>query len=301
MQTGRRRKMPAMVMSRFFRRLLVVLTTQTVLASAVWAHDSWFETSATARAGELRLSLATGTLFPVQEGSVGEGAPVTTGCRHGSAVARPLRIVRDTPKALLMRAQIKLPPSVNASAAASASALGKAGHSAITCWAQLVPLEVTIAPEIVPNYLKEINASPELRANWAAMLVRGLPWKERYTKHARIELIDTRLGTGLGPVPQAAPMGMDIVMNSPGGSPQRGDEVTFTLLRDGQPLAGLPLELKSAITRLSFWTQTDSAGRATLRLPLAGRWLARAVDLRLSTTVPDEWESRFVTLAFEVR
>ena len=90
-------------------------------------------------------------------------------------------------------------------------------------------------------------------------------------------------------------------MDSLGGSPQRGDEVTFTLLRDGQPLAGLPLELKSALTRLSFWTQTDGAGRATLRLPLAGRWLARAVDLRLSTTAPDEWESRFVTLAFEVR
>ena len=294
-----------MLMTRFFRRffhrLLAVLVTQTTLASAAWAHDSWFEASATARAGELRLSLATGNLFPVQESSVGEGAPVATGCRHGNALARPLRIVRDTPKALLLRSQIKVQPSVDASDTASASARVKASHSAISCWAQLVPLEVTIAPEIVPNYLKEINASPELRANWAAMLARGLPWKERYTKHARIELIDTRLGTGLGPAPQAAPMGMDILMDSPGGSPQRGDEVTFTLLRDGQPLTALPLELKSALTRLSFWTQTDGAGRVKLRLPLSGRWLARAVDLRLSPTAPDEWESRFVTLAFEVR
>ena len=294
-----------MLMTRFFRRffrhffhrLLAVLVTQTTLASAAWAHDSWFEASATARAGELRLSLATGNLFPVQESSVGEGAPVATGCRHGNAVARPLHIVRDTPKALLLRAQIKVQPNVNASAADHT----KVGHSAITCWAQLVPLEVTIAPEIVPNYLKEINASPELRANWAAMLARGLPWKERYTKHARIELIDTRLGASLGPAPQAAPMGMDILMDSPGGSPQRGDEVTFTLLRDGQPLTALPLELKSALTRLSFWTQTDGAGRVKLRLPLSGRWLARAVDLRLSPSAPDEWESRFVTLAFEVR
>jgi hypothetical protein len=35
-------------------------------------------------------------------------------------------------------------------------------------------------------------------------------------------------------------------------------------------------------------------------VPLAGHWLLRGTDLRLSDTVPDSWDSRFVTLAFSV-
>jgi len=34
--------------------------------------------------------------------------------------------------------------------------------------------------------------------------------------------------------------------------------------------------------------------------PLAGRWVLRGTELRLSETEPDVWESRFVTLAFEI-
>ena len=36
------------------------------------------------------------------------------------------------------------------------------------------------------------------------------------------------------------------------------------------------------------------------RLPLAGRWVLRGTDLRLSSERPDTWDSRFVTLAFDV-
>ncbi len=272
--------------------LRLFLALIAALASPAWAHDSWFAASPTPRAGEVRLSLATGNLFPKQESSVGAGAPVASGCRHGDAPAQPLRITRDTPQALLMHSDIHIAVKPRASA--------KPGHPAITCWAQLVPLQVNIAPEIVPNYLKEIDASPALRSTWAEMLARGVPWKETYTKHARIERFDARLGSEHPPPPQATPMGMDIVLDGLGRAPMRGDELAFTLLRDGQPLAGLPVELKSALTRISFWTQTDGAGRAKLRVPLAGEWLLRAVDLRLSTTANDEWDSRFVTLAFEV-
>ena len=37
----------------------------------------------------------------------------------------------------------------------------------------------------------------------------------------------------------------------------------------------------------------------TLRLPLAGAYLLRGVDLRVSTSGADTWESRFVMLGFE--
>jgi hypothetical protein len=34
--------------------------------------------------------------------------------------------------------------------------------------------------------------------------------------------------------------------------------------------------------------------------PLPGRWVLRGTDLRTSEREPDSWESRFVTLAFEI-
>ena len=41
-------------------------------------------------------------------------------------------------------------------------------------------------------------------------------------------------------------------------------------------------------------------GRVRIQAPLAGQWVLRGTDLRLSERVPDTWESRFVTLAFEI-
>jgi hypothetical protein len=51
---------------------------------------------------------------------------------------------------------------------------------------------------------------------------------------------------------------------------------------------------------VGLWSQTDEQGRVTLQAPLAGRWILRGTDLALSASRPDEWESRFATLAFEV-
>jgi hypothetical protein len=37
-----------------------------------------------------------------------------------------------------------------------------------------------------------------------------------------------------------------------------------------------------------------------VQAPLPGRWLLRGTELRLSQERPDTWDSRFVTLAFDV-
>ena len=37
-----------------------------------------------------------------------------------------------------------------------------------------------------------------------------------------------------------------------------------------------------------------------MTVPLAAKWMLRGTDLRLSTSNPDFWDSRFVTLTFEV-
>jgi hypothetical protein len=149
-----------------------------------------------------------------------------------------------------------------------------------------------LAPDKVPVYLQDIQATPEVRATWAAMQARGLPWRERYTKHARIEL---------GP-PSAwpAPVGLDLHIENSNSKARVGTNLSVQALRDGQPLAGLAVELRSEASPLGIWRRTDAQGRIALAVPLAGRWMLRGVDLRVSAADPDRWDSRFVTLAFDV-
>ena len=46
--------------------------------------------------------------------------------------------------------------------------------------------------------------------------------------------------------------------------------------------------------------RTDAAGRATIALPSAGRWLLRATVLRRAGDAALDWESEFATLSVAV-
>ena len=75
------------------------------------------------------------------------------------------------------------------------------------------------------------------------------------------------------------------------------------MLRDGRPLPGLAVALRhraDTTTSSGLWLRTDEQGRVPLHLHSAGKWLLRGIDIRPSPTVPEAWDSRFVTLAFEV-
>ncbi|MBC7995771.1 MAG: DUF4198 domain-containing protein [Rhizobacter sp.] len=248
------------------------------MAGSASAHDTWFERLPSAKPGELRLALGTGNRFPVHEFGVGAASLRASGCRANTlnASVGPLKTVRETPTALIVRAQ-------------------SATTAAVTCWAQQQPFEVEIAPPIVETYFKEINAPQALRTAWAEMRARGITWKERYSKHARIELPGQRGGSA-----QPTGMAMDVLLQSGLQAVRVGDALVFQVLRDGEPLPGLAVELHSNQSPIGFWKQTDAQGRVSFAPPLAGRWVLRGTDLRLSTTEPDTWESRFVTLAFEV-
>ena len=250
------------------------------MAGSAGAHDTWFERLPSARPGELRLALGTGNRFPVHEFGVSTASLRESGCRIHTQTPRvaPLKTVRETPHALIVRAQAQ--PT-----------------AAVTCWAQQEPFEVEISPPIVEVYFKEINAPQPVRAAWAEMRARGVTWKERFSKHARIELVGRHKGS---PTPHPTPMAMDVLLQSGLQTLRVGDALQFQVLRDGQPLPGLAVELHSDQSPLGFWKQTDAHGRVSFTPPLAGRWVLRGTDLRPSTTVPDTWESRFVTLAFEV-
>lgn len=224
------------------------------------------------------LKLGTGNRFPRHEFTVGEASLREQGCRRNGAKAMPLQVTGETVQALSLTAR-------------------PGGVGPVTCWAQQQPFEIEIAPATVEVYLKEVNASPAVRAAWAELQARGQPWRERYAKHARIELASQRTGTEA-----ATPTGMamDVLLESGLQPLAAGDTVRFQVLRDGQPLLDLAVELQNDQSGFGFWKKTDAEGRVSFQVPLEGRWLLRGTDLRLSPTMPDTWDSRFVTLAFKV-
>lgn len=262
-------------------------------ATAANAHDTWFEPLPGPN-GTVQLALGTGNQFPRFESGLGAEFLTRQGCRSSAG------------HTLALRAEHNLAAAANALLLRPART---AANPVSSCWAQLRSFEVEVEPALVPVYLDEIRASAAVRAAWATLQARGLPWKEHYTKHARVVLrAPSPATTTAGPAP-GADMGLDIIAG-PGAQTLRvGQVLDVQVLRDGVPLAGLALELRSESSPVGSWHHTDAEGRLSVRLPLAGRALLRGVDLRLAdatgtevldAAAADHWLSRFVTLAFEV-
>jgi len=244
-----------------------LLLSIALAAPAAWAHDTWFE-RIDANDAAPRLALGTGNRFPVQESGIDAKFVVESGCR-AARVATSLQPTGQAEHALQLRA----------------------APSASTCWLQTTPFEVTLAADKIALYLREVNPDTAQRAAWADMQRRGQPWRERYVKNARIELGE--------PSALPAPLGLDLVIEHTG--PIRpGQDFTVRVLRDGQPLPGQAVELRSEASPLGIWRRSDDNGRLSMPAPAVGRWLLRGVDLRLSTTTPDLWDSRFASTVFEI-
>ena len=204
-------------------------------ASCARAHDTWFAPRVSNNPAQVALMLGTGNQFPVHETGVGFEYLVRSGCRsdlRGKPIA--LQRVGDTPTALWLRVPARK-------------------DQPLSCWAQLTPFEVQLAPDKIAIYLKDIQASATVRQAWAGMSARGVPWKERYTKHARIDLAPDD-GAAL-PVDMA----MDVLLESPQRPLQQGQTLQFRVLRDGQPTA----RLRGADAQRAQFVRTVAQDRCT--------------------------------------
>ena len=254
-------------------------------AGASHAHDTWFAPLPSDTPCSVALALGTGNRFPVHESGIGMQHLLVSGCRTEPGAA-PVSLQRsgDAPTALHVRVRAER-------------------AQALTCWAQTAAFEVELTDDKIARYLKEIQAPSAVRDTWALMRARGVKWKERYTKHARIEL---NVGAGARTLEPGASAGvpvnmaMDVLLEAPQRTPRRGDMLQFRVLRDGQPLPDFAVELRGDRLPIGIWRKTDAEGRVRVPAPLAGRWVLRGTELRPSEREPDTWESRFVTLAFEV-
>jgi hypothetical protein len=264
------------------RRLALFVVLLLCASTAARAHDTWFEKLPTPRgqaSAHGQLLLGTGNRYPVQESGVDMVYLTQQGCKTNTAAspAEPLSKVRNMDTALVLRAPT----------------------NAHTCWAQLQGFDVAMPGDKVALYFREIQAPGAVKEAWAAQQAQGLSWTERYTKHARVALSAAGFEA-------PSPMAVDMVIEGadPSASGLRmGQPLRLRVLRGGQPVAGLAVELQTRNSRWGVWRRTDAEGRALWPALPAGSWLARATELRLAAADASHgqrWESDFMTLAFEV-
>lgn len=265
--------------SRPWPRILACAAALTALAGSVSAHDTWFQRLPGA-AATLPLALGTGKQFPAQEFAVGPEHLARQGCADADGAVWPMTPHGGTATALHLQS-----PSAS---------------TGLSCWAQLQPMEIEMPADKVRLYLDEVQAPAAVRAAWAAMQARGLPWRERYTKHARIELPGNLSGRRSPLAARPSGMGMDMLMLGGPADIRVGAALVVQVQRDGQPLPGFAVQLRSELSPVGLWQQTDAQGRVHLRPPLPGRWLLRGTELTAPVTGAGRWEGRFVTLAFDV-
>jgi hypothetical protein len=251
------------------KRLFVSIAVL-ALAGAAAAHDTWFEPLPNGN-----LALGTGNRFPVNEIAVDDKYFVKSGCVAADGKARSLDKLRFTDKATLLRSKDRV------------------GSEPLTCFVQLQPFDIDLPADKIEIYFKEIRPSEAALAAWADLKARGLPFRERYTKSARIDV-------GADASSQPTGTAMDALQSSPRGALTVGSEAVFQVLLDGKPLTDFPVELINERSPVGLWHRTDAQGRITAKLPLPGRWLLRGTELRLSASDATRWESQFITYAFEV-
>lgn len=280
------------------RRVAAAATLAVALAGGgtvgvAQAHDSWFRVLPPTDRGQLVLALGTGNQYPDYDTPVLAAQVQGSGCLGRGVRETPLRPGAETLWSTLAEA-LKGPPWLVLRTGRPVSAA-----VAVRCWAQLVPIDIDLDDATVEVYLAEIGATPALRQRWAALRAQGVRWRERYVKHARIE-ID---GDGVTEVvPEAIDgLGLDVLTETTARPLRAGQRLRWQLRRDGRPLPGLPVELRSASGGHSLWLTSDAEGRVEAILPGPGRWLLRGTDVRPDAADPQRWDSRFVTLAFEVQ
>jgi hypothetical protein len=94
--------------------------------------------------------------------------------------------------------------------------------------------------------------------------------------------------------------GLDLRVENTNAVLRVGDTLQVQMLRKGQALPGIAMELRNDLSPVGIWRKSDEQGRISFPLPLAARWLLRGVDLRPAANAAERWESDFLSVAFEV-
>ena len=266
-------------------RLRATLAALSLVGSGTtFAHDTWLHVAEQQPgSGLLALQMGSGARYPKSEGAVPGSRVVDPGCADETGAGRPLAPRQELPVMLELRTRV-----------------GPA--KAVACWLELLPVELTLTPELVQVYFQDIRAPQSVRDAWAARQKAGLAWKEVYRKYVRIET----------PLPGAEAVAASAAMRLPRNYPLEllpvGHELVvaraeaeFQALAAGRPVPGLAVEFVSLRNPAGIWRQTDADGRIRLALPFGGEWLVRSTVLHIPVSPQEPWRSSFATLTVQVR
>lgn len=264
------------------RRIALSLAVVALLASATVAaaHDTWvLPSSMRVPVGRpVVLTLTSGITFPHEESAIAPERIDRSEVRLADDI-EPLPRARRAPHAL----QYMWTPRVPGVA---------------TVAIELAPRSLELKPKEVKEYFAEIHASPVLIAQWDSVPAPRR-WRESYTKHA---VSYVRVGPAGPDTSWKVPMGLalEIVPDVNPTALSAGATLPVRVTVNSSPLVGFSLGARLEGRKTSQFVTTDASGRATVRLPVKGRWLLFGTHLRRANAPDLEWRSDFVTTTIYV-
>ena len=261
-------------------RLAAAIVACLLVVAVAQAHDTWIVATPSGAGSNatLRVDMTSGMAFPTLESGI-----------------RPERVTRAM---LRVGGESRALPAPLATRVSLRYSLPLTPPGIAVVWVQLAPRALDLKPELIEEYLHEIGALQTAGARWRA---RAEPkrWHEVYRKHTKTY---ARFGaSAAGDESWRDPVGMELEL-APESDPTAlaaGQAFSLVLLKNGQPLAGLPVaaERGSKADRKRSLATSDAAGRVRFELDRAGPWLFAATELRENGA---DWESDFTTLTVVV-
>ena len=265
------------------KRIAVALTAVALFGSAtlVAAHDTWLlPSSMRVPVGRtVALSLTSGMAFPADDFAIDPKRIARAEIRLNGKVEQ-LRGGRSRPTSLRYTWTPRAP-------------------GVATIAVELAPKTLTLEPKLIEEYFQEIHAGPSIRAQWDSIPMPK-QWRESYVKHATSFV---RVGAPKGDSSWALPvgLGLEIIPERDPTALVAGDVLPVRVLLHGAPLPGIAVGARREGQSSESFVPTDAAGRASVRLPRAGRWLLFGTDLRRAKEAGLEWRSDFITTTIGVR
>jgi uncharacterized GH25 family protein len=158
--------------------------------------------------------------------------------------------------------------------------------------------EITIEPDTVDAYLREVHAPAHVVEAWKRQRSRGEAWVERYGKDAKTYVRSGASSTGWPALAQLG-HGLELVPQSDPTRLEPGDNLVLVLQFGGKPVADAALRLFSG-TGDERVLRTDAQGRAQFKLATTGAHLVATTVIQQPAAPGAPWTSRFATLGFGV-
>ncbi len=262
-------------------RMLATAMAALFASAPALAHETWLvPLDASVQAGRrVTLETSSGMDFPAPGSAIEPERVAVANWRTGTATG-----VLGTLKRGAQRSQFSFAPPAGTS-------------GLLVAWMSLKPRTIQLTDAQIDEYMDEIGATPELRAQAQAAKGAGR-WTEIYAKHAKAFL---RVGDGGGAgweVPVGAPL--ELVPLADPTMVKPGESLSVRVLLKGAPVAGLPVGRMREGSKARAYAVSGADGVVRVPLDAAGRWLLYTVHL-VREPGPSRWRSEFATLAFALR